>query len=376
MSMKRAARRRIARLALGCLTAYGCGRTELDATNDWGLAGSPPTGEATQGQGGLSNTAWLGGTSAVPSSTKATGGLLTGGHVATGGTTTSNSTKATGGLATGGKAAAGGTTMSNSTEATGGLGSGGYIASGGATTALGGSIAVGGSLSTGGTTYWRRTITSNRADYDCPTTSPSTLDPCSCDELPCYCNYGYDSSNGPGNCTEPGTVCVFSSGFGFGCFGGVWRVMGGGVGSGCVCVDPNKYFGTGGTSGSGGTGAAGTSAGTSAGGTSNTSTVTTLGGATSIGGTASFVAPTVVSTGGSYSCPLTEPYQPQAACECIDPPCECDYAYSWTQESFCGDSGTCTASQSYDYTCDGGSWAWQRSGTNYDGCECVTDAGS
>jgi hypothetical protein len=373
MGHKRIVRRRIACFTLGSLASLGCGRTELDATLDWGASNLQSTGGARFGEGG--STAWGGTTSVISSSSEATGGRATGGKAATGGTTMVSLTKATGGLATGGKAATGGTTMSSTTKATGGLTSGGYIAtgglvsggyvaSGGATTALGGSTttAVGGTLTTGGTRYRRETVTSNRATYICPTTQPSTLDPCDCDELPCDCNYAYWSSDGSSGCTEPGTICVFSGGFGFSCFGGVWRMMGGGSG-GCICAKPDVYFGTGGTGGTG------TGTGASTGGTAAPSTGTTMGGSTSTGGTShTIIAPTVVSTGGSYSCPPTEPYQPQATCECVDPPCECDYTYSWTQQSSCGDAATCDAHLTWNYVCTNGLWEQYRSGPN--GCEC------
>jgi hypothetical protein len=100
---KRTALRPIARLVLSCLAACGCGRTELDATLDWGAGES-------------------GGTSAM--------------SFATGGTNTLSIAKASGGLA-----------------------SGGYFTSGGTTLVTGGSFSttMGGALATGGTTYRRVT---------------------------------------------------------------------------------------------------------------------------------------------------------------------------------------------------------------------------
>ena len=133
----------------------------------------------------------------------------------------------------------------------------------------------------------------------------------------------------------------------YSCLGGTWREIGGGGGDGCSCQDPSVYFGTGGAPSTGGR--------SSTGGTSAFSTGTAIGGASSTGGTSSNTAPVITSSGGSYSCPTAEPYgSQQAPCDCTNPPCECDYTYSWTADSGCGDS--CELSLSYDYTCQDGVW--------------------
>lgn len=313
MGTQRTALRPIARLVLSCLAACGCGRTVLNATLDRGAGGSD-------------------GTSAM-------------------------------------SFAAGGTNTLSITKASGGLASGGYFTSGDTTLVTGGSSSttMGGALATGGTTYRRVTVGSNRATYSCPT-EPNDLDPCVCDELPCYCNYVYYYSDGTRNCTAPGAVCVYSSGSGYGCFGGVWRVLGGGVGSSCSCVDFNTYFGTGGASGTGGTSGTDFDAGPSTGGKSAADAGTTQGGTTATGGTSSNTAPIITSTGGSYSCPASEPLNPQATCDCTDPPCECDYTYTFSSESDCGDGTACQRSLSYDYRCISG--VWQAYGEDDSDCGC------
>ena len=397
MGTQRTATQRIAGLTLGWLAVYGCGRTELDATLDLGSASLKPTGGTSSGQGGsVQSTSWNGGTSAVPSSTQATGGLATGGHVASGGTTPLGSTKASGGLTSGGYVATGGVSMVSATSATGGLATGGYVAtggvpvvhstntiggqvaggsvaSGGATIATGGSLVTGsgGTLATGGSpTIYSSGVSSWRATYQCPAKQPNALDPCECDEMPCICTYSSFATWLGDVCSQGRIVCEAGGGSEYACLSGTWRLVGGGGGSGCFCGDPNAYFGTGGAPSTGGASATG--------GTSAISTGTALGGASSTGGgTSSNTAPVITSTGGSYSCPTAEPYgAQQAPCNCTDPPCECYYTYTWTEDSYCADAATCEQSLSFDYTCQDG--LWQGSGPDWStGCACDTgDAGT
>lgn len=254
----------------------------------------------------------------------------------------------------------------SSTPATGGVTSGGYVATGGATIASGGSpvTGTGGALPTGGaSSLSSSTVTSRSPTYQCSATAPKDLDPCECDELPCDCAYYYAWMTFGDNCAQGGRmVCNGASMEEYACLGGIWRVVRGGGGSGCSCRDPSIYLETGGAPATGGT--------------SSTSTGMMLGGASSAGGTSGNTAPVITSSGGSYSCPTTDPYgSQQAPCDCANPPCECDYVYTWTEASSCGDSATCDQSLSFDYTCQDG--AWQRYmlvwGT---GCDCVFgDAG-
>jgi hypothetical protein len=271
-----------------------------------------------------------------------TGGIdSTGGAPNTGGHLTGGNSSM-GGAAGGTFSAIGGTNAASySTSA-----SGGQPASGGATIASGGTLAIatGGSSSTGSTSNSFVTVTSTGGSYSgCPTSTPTDIETCECDELPCECSYlGYwwqDSVSCP-----QGTKCIMQDGYSFACIGGVWRAIGGGSGHGCWCADPRVLYGTGGASG------------TATGGPPSTGGTSGSGGTRSTGGGSNNTRPTIEGSGGSYSCPTSEPYKPQTLCDCPAPPCECGYRYDWIGDFSCNDSSVCDMYAKSHYTCQDGVW--------------------